>query len=291
MGTSNSYGGPGGGNPLVPSWLEGDDGNGENVGPDVGAPQDGATPPKAPDAPQDRRLPEPPPLKDRFTAARGNFSRFAGSGGSDRASLGRALSQYVSRSAGGSRQAAQRMGSSRRVGAQLFGFLSDAQARGAREALRALNLESLAGRPIDQIFIGLADYICPEGGTVDEGVARDAFIETIADLASLGITDLDSLTAAQMQTVFELYATHAIEARICNDIGMKAVTLPTDVRAAERVQAQLHDFVRRGVSDALNMARTALQTLTPNRVLAFVTGIYQSAFEVLQVLGQAEVVK
>lgn len=180
------------------------------------------------------------------------------------------------------------MGSSRTAGARLLGFLSDAANRGAREALRALNLETLAGRPLEEIFLGLADYVCPDGGTLDEGIARDAFIETIADLADLGVTDLDALTPDQMQTVFELYATHAIEARICNDIGTKTVILPADVRAVERIQAQLRDFVRRGVSDALTAARAALQALTPERVLGFVGGVYESAFAILRSIGEAE---
>lgn len=234
MGTSSAYGGSGGGTPLVPSWLEGDGGAGD--GSDAGSPDspDTPLPPQMPAAPPDRPPLQSPPPEDRFTAARSNFSGFARLGGNNRASLGRAISHYVSRSTGGLRQAAQRMGSSRRVGARLLGFLADAQARGAQEALRALKLESLAGRPIEEIFLGLADYICPEGGTVDEGIARDAFIETIADLASLGVTDLDALTADQMQTVFELYATHAIETRICNDIGTKKVMSRLNLVVSEK---------------------------------------------------------
>ena len=61
--------------------------------------------------------------------------------------------------------------------------------------VRALNLGALAGHPIEEIFLGLADYVCPDGGSIDEGIAREAFIETIADLAGAGITDLDGLTA------------------------------------------------------------------------------------------------
>lgn len=291
MGTSNAYGGAGGGTPLIPSWLQG---GGDAPG---APPPDGAAPPDPPPSAPSPAVPAAPAARppipvagasNRYTTARNNFSRFASSGGSDRRSLGRAVSNYVSRSAGGSARAAQRMGSSRGAGAGLVRFLNTASTAGVREALRALNLESLAGRPIEEVFAGLADYICPEGGSIDEGIARDAFIETIADLAGAGITDLDSLTPAQIQTVFELYATHAIEARICNDIGAKVVTLPADPRAVERVEAQLRDFIQRGVSDAVNASGVNIQALSPDAVMGFVTDVYGSAFEVLQTLGDAE---
>jgi len=183
------------------------------------------------------------------------------------------------------------MGASRGAGARLLGFLADAQTRGVREALRSLNLESLAGRPITEIFVGMADYICPGAGTVDEGIAREAYIETIVELASEGLTDLTTFTPDQMQTVFELYATHAIEARICNDIGTKAVIMPTDAQAAHLVEQQLRDFIRGGVSDALTRARAETPNLTPDRIQGFVDAVYESAFAILQTLGDAEAIQ
>ena len=129
------------------------------------------------------------------------------------------------------------MGSSSRAGGRLLGFLSDVATRGAGAALRTLNLDVLAGQPIEDIFLGLVDYVCPDGGSIDQGIAREAFVETIADLAGSGVTDLDSLTAEQVQTVFELYATNAIEARLCNDIGRRAITLPSDASGATQVDA------------------------------------------------------
>lgn len=299
MGTSSAFGGQGGGTPLVPSWL-GDggappaapDGTPPNgappAAPPATPPAGGAPPPAAPPAPPARPPIPPAGGATRFSAARHNFSRFAGSGGSDRRSLGRAVSRYVGSSSGGARTAAARMGSARGAGSRLLAFLSDTVARGATEALRALNLGALAGRPIEEIFLGLADYVCPDGGSIDEGIAREAFIETITDLAGAGITDLDGLTADQMQTVFELYATNAIEARLCNDIGAKTITLPSDSRDAARVQAQLNDFIRRGVADALTAASAAAAALTPDRVLQFVGQIYEQAFEILQIMGDAE---
>lgn len=282
MGTSNSNRGAGGGTPLIPSWLGSGDGDGmfpADNEPD-GVPP-GPVPPPLPPIPL-------PAAADRFTAARSNFSRYARSGGSDRASLGRAVSKYVSTAAGGSRAATQRMGASRAAGSKLLGFLSDVATRNPREALRTLNLENLAGRAIEEVFLGLADYVCPDGGTIDEGIAREAFIETIAELAENGITNFDGLTVNQMQTIFELYATHAIEARLCNDIGTKALTLPSNPAAASRVQVQLFDFIRRGVADALTSARITLQSLTSDRVFGFVTQVYEQAFSIMQTMGEEE---
>ena len=292
MGTSTAYGGPGGGTPLVPSWLGG---AGEGA-PPAPVPPDGSPNGEEAASPHPTALPAPPNRPaipaaadpSRFSGARNSFTRFAGSGGGDRVNLGRAVSRYVSTSSGGARQAAQRMGASRGAGARLLGFLADSQVRGVREALRSLNLEALAGRPIAEIFVGLADYICPGAGTVDEGIAREAYIETIIELTTEGLTDLSTFTPDQMQTVFELYATHAIEARICNDIGTKAVTMPADAQAAHRVEAQLRDFIRGGVSDALSKAREATPNLTPARIQSFVDTVYESAFAILQALGDAE---
>lgn len=290
MGTSNANGGQGGDTPLIPSWLP-PDGSPPPTPEPVAAPPptDSAlgTPPAMPTPPS---LPAIPPAAeaDRFTAARANFTRFASSGGSDRQSLGRSLSHYVSTASGGSRTAAQRMARSPASGVPLLSLLSSAVANGPRETLRALNLEKLAGRPIEEVFLGLMDYVCPEGGTLDEGIARDAFIETIADLAEAGIADFDSLTPDQMQTIFELYATHAIETRLCNDIGMKVITLPPDAAQSESVQRQLFDYVRRSVSDALIQARAALHALTPERVFGFVTRVYEQAYAIMQTMAEEE---
>ena len=289
MGTSNPFGGQGSGKPLVPSWM-GDDG----ISPSdpVSTEPDGQ-PAEEPAPPSD--IPMPPPYRpiptvvdpNRFSSARYNFSRFASSGGTDRKSLGRAVSRYV-RSSAESAGIAARMGSSRGAGSRLLNFLSDVTANGGTAALRAMNLSVLAGRPIEEIFLGLVDYICPDGGSVDEGIAREAFIETIADLAEAGVTDLDSLTTDQMQTVFEIYATNAIEARLCNDIGMNLITFPASNREVAQVQAQLHDFIQRAVADALTIASASTATLTPDRVLEFVEGIYKQAFIILKVMGDTE---
>ena len=286
MGTSNSNKGiRGKGTPLIPTWLD--------VGTDIGTtPEEEGTEQNTeqntPDSP-----PSYPPFPtaadpNRFRTVRSNFSKFARSGGQDKASLGRALSEYTSRSAGGAGNAAKRMGSSRKASAKLVGFLSDVAERGLPEVLRSLNLDELVGKPIGDLFLGLADYICPEGGGVDEGVARESYITTITELSRDESIDMDNLNTDQIQAFLELYATNVIETRILNDIGINAVSLPQDEEAVEKVHKQVHVIIKNGVSDALAGARESLETLTPSNVGSYVDSVYEQAFTFLVALGDAE---
>ena len=285
MGTSNAYGGASGLTPLIPSWLDDEPSSVDGA---ASSPSDGQEPPDVPLPPQAISYPPKLGSSDRFQSARNNFTRFVTSGGSDRKSLGRAVSRYVRKSTGGARRAATRMGSSRRVGAGLVGFLNNASENGAIQALSALDLDTLVGRPIEEIFSGLIDNFCPDGGSIDEGIAREAFVETIADLAAAGVTDIDHLSFAQVQTVFELYITHTIEARICNDIGLKVITMPSDPQAAELVSTQLREFIHRGVSDAIQNTEIAIHAINATDQMEFVLGIYESAFEILRAMGETE---
>jgi len=215
-----------------------------------------------------------------------NFSRFASSGGTDRRSLGRAVSNYVSTSSGGAGTAARRLAPSRSTASGLIGFLSDARARGTTEALRRLNLPDLAGRPIQEVFIALTDVLCPEGGSIDEGIARDAFIETIAEAVTAGIADLANLTADQILTVFEMFVTNSIEARLHNDIGTKAIQFPADNNAVQAVQDQVHDFIAGRVHDAVHTLRDQLTALQGPALDGIVNRVYVESFELMQVMAE-----
>jgi len=299
MGTSNSYGGPGGGTPLIPTWLA--DGDAGIPAPplDGNNPKDGTTNDSnnntnpngnnalPPSALVDRPEIQPGPL-GRFTSARTNFTQFVKSGGRDRGKLGKSISTYVSKSNGGARNASKRMGSSRRATTNLLNFFSVVQNQGLTAALQSLNLGALVGKSVEEVFLGLANYVCPDGGNVDEGIARSAFIETIAELAGNGITNIDALTPEQMQTVLEIFATHAIEERLCNDIGTKICIASENIQTLEKVQAQLHDFIKRSVSDAFTQANLKLKSMTTDKSQSLVDGIYESAFGILQSFSDEE---
>ncbi len=178
MGTSGSSGGPGGGTPLVPSWLDdgpggplpGGDGNAPPAEDAGTAPADEAAGGDAQGAPA--TLPPIPPVPPpaRFQSARRNFSAFAGSGGGNGRALRRAARDYVRSGAGSSRNATRRMGASRVAAGGALGIFRGFQRDGTDATLRRLNLGNLIGLPPVDVFLGLTEVVCPDGGSIDEGV-------------------------------------------------------------------------------------------------------------------------
>jgi hypothetical protein len=288
MGTSNSNKGTrGSGTPLIPTWLNGGNGQDASENPSENNSENNSP---IPQSPIPTNIPPIPPAgdPDRFKAPRTNFSQFVSSGGKRSSHLGRAVSGYISHSAGGSTNATRSMKSSRVAGGRLLNFLTSVSREGVQQTLRSLKLESLVGSAIENIFLGLTDFICPEGGTLDAGIARDAFIQTIADLAGSGISDLNTLNQDQINTLFEIYTTHSIEAKILNEIGSKTIVLSKNISDAEKIQKQLHDFINNGVADALIELRSSLKNLTSNRIQGFVDAVYEKAFTFLITLGSLE---
>jgi hypothetical protein len=109
----------------------------------------------------------------------------------------------------------------------------------------------------------------------------------IVDLAEIGITSIADLGPDRMPQVLELFISHAIEGRLENDIAMRAVSLPTNTAAAQRVQDVLRDFVSRAVHDVVTRAAD-FRTLTQQRISAWLDTVYAQAFELLRVFGEAE---
>lgn len=287
MGTSGSSSGSGSNTPLVPSWLDGGDsaplpgGNDGQDGNDQG--QHGADTETQPRAPLP---PIAPP--ERFRSARTNFSRFAGSGGSDGRALRRAVRDYARSGTGGSGNAVRRMGSSRAAASKALGLFRGIQRDGVQEILRRLNLEELAGRGAQDVFLGLTDVVCQDGGSIDEAIARDAWLETIADLAEYGIDDLDALTPEQIGEVFLSFIAHSIETLLYQEIGVNGFKFAENLDDIDGFDRQLRDYIERGVRDSFQGDLSDLSNKTDQDIRTIVDKTYRDAWDLLQVWGDSE---
>jgi hypothetical protein len=291
MGTSGSSSGSGSNTPLVPSWLDGTDTDPLPGSDGQQTPHDGSDDQGQPPGDQnsDTRPPLPPPAQpERFRSARANFSRFAGSGGGDGRALRRAVRDYVRSGTGGSGNAVQRMGPSRAAASKVLAVFRGLQRDGAQETLRRLNLESLSGRGVQDVFIGLTEVICRDGGPVDEAIARDAWLETIAVLDQFGIDDLDTLSTEQIQEIFLSFIAHTVEARLYQEIGVNGFTFAEDLDDINEFDKQFRDYIERSVRDSFTGDLAQLSNMSDRTVREIVDKTYRDAWDLLQVLGDRE---
>lgn len=290
MGTSGTFGGSKSG--LVPSWVdepasppatapdnaEPDSTDGDQTG---GPGQNGEAP--AGPTPAQAYPPIPAvPASSGLSGARGNITR--GARTSDERALRRGAGRYVSASGGG-RAAASRMPNSRAVAGGVAGLARNFVNQGPAEALRRFNLEGMAGAPAEDVFVALTDMLCPAGGTIDEAIARDAMLETVADLAAAGVGNFDELSADDLREFFIGVVSRSIEGKILNEVGTNAIAAPSDIGGVERAQAMLHDFVEGCVRDEFDARGTALNDLDAAAIESFVDDLYGAALDLVEALG------
>lgn len=290
MGTSGPSSGSGSGTPLVPSWLDGEDSSALPGGDAPSAPGDSDDDQGLSTSPESSPKPPIPPLgtPERFRSARTNFSRFAGSGGSDGRALRRAVRDYVRSGTGGSANAVRRMGPARSAASNALGVFRGIQRDGVQETLRRLNLESFVGKPIQDIFVGLTEVICQDGGTIDEAITRDAWLETIATLDHFDIENSDALSADQTQEVFLSFVAHTVEARLYQEIGVNGFKFSEDLQDIEGFDKQFRDYIERSVRDSFTSDLSDMAGFSDNEVRDIVDKTYPDAWDLLETLGDRE---
>lgn len=291
MGTSDPSSGTDTGKPLVPSWLYEPDTEPLPGGDDQSSPNDSSNGDENHDGQQDgqdsgTKPSLPTPAKgEPFRSARANFSRFARSGGSDQGALRRAVRDYVRTGTGSSNNAVQRMALSQAAASKALGVLRGLQRDGMQETLRRLNLQNLSGRGVQDIFTGLTEVVCQDGGLVDEAIARDAWLETIAELDQFGIDNLDALTEEQVRELFLIFVSHSIEVRLYQEIGVNGFKYSDDLDNIDSYDEQFRNYIERSVRDSFSSDLSKLSNMSDHEIRNIVNKTYFEAWELLLRLG------
>lgn len=215
MGTSASYSGPKGGNPLIPSWADLPL-PGESPG-ELGAEPAEARPeadPRRDDAP-----PETVPDPLRLTPLRRAVRRSARAGGSDDGAMRAAARHFASSATGGGDRGARRMGSARRAGDRMVQAFSALATGGGQALARVLRLDSLAGLSTTQVWDRLAEFVCSDGASIDEAIVRVAFFQTLRLEIESGLDDLLQANPEQLSAFFERFIGECVLERLSQDGG------------------------------------------------------------------------
>lgn len=287
MGTSSRYSGPASGNPLIPSWLEPplppsptkpsdqDELPDENEQPRSDSETDGKEEENA------ALVSEPTAANayPRFQGARARLNKAARTG--DRDYIRQAAGSYVSRGTGGSRSASARMAVPKRTAARLIGFVNDVRDRGFAAAALEFGVSDLVGRPIGDAVASLMEAFCPQGGGIDEAIAREAWDETLLEAVEDGIVDFASLTPEQWAVLVQEFIAHSIEARMITDIGAETFSDATSVERIDEIQTELRDLISGAVRAAVGPLMAASQRISAAECARLADRIYTQAFAYL----------
>jgi hypothetical protein len=296
MGSSTRNRGQNGKTPLVPSWLD-ENGGGNDFtpkGPVIPQNLDGdESAPNSPQTPQnpdgdEKQLNNNPTQQDpkRFSAARSNFTRYINNGGSGGGYLRRAVSSYVRHAAGGSQNATKRLGSARNTTAKLLSVVGGFANSGVSATARLLHLGDIIGKSAKDAFLRIMDFVCPDGGRTDEGIARNAYIEALSEMPDWENKQIETLTPPEFLAFTEIYMADVIEGRIVNDIGNKMFSLPKDIATVEGIQEQMKDFIKGAVSDAVFQLKIDIKNIDSSQTQSIVDSVYKTAFDIMLALGE-----
>lgn len=269
MGTSTHNSGQKGKTPLVPSWLQ-------DTEPSVGT------------LPDNVDVTAQIGNQNRFTAPRGEFTRYINSGGYSSGMARKSISNYVKNSMGGSRNATQRLGSARNSTAKLLNIASAFASGGAHAVEQYLSISNLAHKSAAEAFISIANFVCPDGGPQDEGIARSAYISALCDYPELAEIPFDALNNDQMMLLVEKSMVNVVYDRIKNDIGNKIIYLPENPAISDDLVQQIKDFIKGGITDAIARLGIRANNLSQSDSLAIVDSIYETAFDIMVAAGDAE---
>ena len=287
MGTSGSSRGTGNGTSLIPSFLNEPDSSplpgGAGAAPAGGGVDGVGTPADV----QPRPALAASAPDNRFSNARRNFSTFASSGGSDGRALHRAVRDYVRTGYGNSRNATTSMGGSRRAAAGVLGMLRGISREGVGPTLDKLGLRDLQGRSATEILTGLTDIICDDGGTIDEAIARDAWLEAVAVVDEMGIADLDAMTPDNFREVFLTFISQSIQAKLFQEIGVNGFRV-ADLDEIRAFESQFRSYVDGRVRDSFAGDLSDLGKMSDDRIRAVVEQTYRDAWDLFVTWGDRE---
>ncbi|MEG2013432.1 MAG: Qat anti-phage system associated protein QatB [Anaerovoracaceae bacterium] len=269
MGTSTSNRGQNGRTPLVPSWL--DDGGGNQTEPNPPEPISS-------DQQQNNKvLPDP----RRFSSPRSNFTRYINSGGDRSGSLHRAASSYVRHSAGGSQNATMRLGSARGSTARLVSIMGSFANGNISTIAKQFHLGEIIGKSANDVFIRIMNFVCADGGNTDEGIARSAYIEALSAMPDWENKQVETLSPPEFLAFTEIYMADVIQQKIINDIGNKLFSLPNDISSIKNIEAQIKDFIRNTVTDAVSRLNVDIRSIDQHQAQGVVDSVYKTAFDIM----------
>ena len=134
----------------------------------------------------------------------------------------------------------------------------------------------------------LVDAFCPDGGPVDDSIARQAFQETVLDWVEKDLPAVDELNAADWKEFLADFISRSIENKIMANIGKNGISVPADARQALAAQRELHSVIRGCVDSGFRERREGFSGMSDSAISDLMGDVYERAWGYVEELGGEE---
>lgn len=269
MGTSSSYGGPKGKNPLLPKDFDGNDTPSES--------QDNQqTPPPSDEVKEN-------PNTFLWQNAKTQISKLIQD---PRRNTRSALSSYV-KARGRASGAAMSATSGKSTTAKLGGFLSSISSHGIQNTLTQYKIE-FEGRSTEEVLNELINRIAPVPETKEDSIARNALLDAIEVLYE-EVSDndgnleiLDNLDENTFNDVMRTYISSYIFQRFLNDLESRFEEYSQNTESALGLEKEIKEYIAGVVDNKLKEQSFSNMDYSSDSVIQTINKIYADCYEVIE---------
>ncbi len=280
MGTSKSYSGPTGKNPLLPPWAE------NEAESEISIP--GSSQTTTPQNSQEATNPsgnQNPPNLESWRNVKSNFTRFAGSSSFRNSGARKTIRSFV-RAQGGATNASKISRRGRSVVQSIGGVLSGLAEHGENLVYDGFNFQDCVGKKTSELLSILVDLVVPSNDDIESNVARNAAVEAfqklfeIFEVDSKGLEALKNLGLDDMKIVLQTYLSEYIFASLLNKAGQKLNKMqPKDAKRCE-------DWLKGYISSKVELDLSNIDFMKLNWKgqggYIFVQNIFQQAYTLIE---------
>jgi hypothetical protein len=140
-----------------------------------------------------------------------------------------------------------------------------------------VGLGHCVGRNAGDVFVEILEVICPDGGRIDEGIAREAFERSISECIREDIA-IEDLTAEQWAELLINFLALSIQLRVIADIGQSSLDVPTDINQALAAEAIMKSVIYATVNEQIGDVLERTASIPAERLREVTDDAYERAW-------------
>lgn len=268
MGTSASHSGPKSGVSFDPPWLD-----------DIDNPEAPADPTQNPQ-PAPVLQPLAPPA--RFRSARRSMGDYIRSG--SRESLTKSLGHYSRTGMGGARNVANHMRHSASVASKLYSSFSSLRAGNEPTISSIISNYRAANADVYGLIDAIAEYICVDGGSLDETSPKDSVSSALSDLFDKSPNvDITNLSDDSIWSLVSSFLGYEAFSRVQLYIGQGFET--NDVSLTDRITRlnDMREYLESEISSQIGVIRNEIGDKPPSDLHKVMMTAIERTFKVFEV--------